>query len=163
MTAAVKHSAVADLADRSLWRVPEVGVAFLSFILHFVWEFLQVPAFEGMMTTPHWQGIKICTSATAGDVGIALTAFWITAAASRSRHWIAAPRLWQTGMFVLAGVLITVGFEYHATEIASRWTYSDLMPLVPPLGTGLLPLLQWIVVPLLVLSLTRRLVTPATP
>jgi len=44
-----------------------------------------------------------------------------------------------------------------------RWTYSDLMPLVPPFGTGLLPLLQWIVVPLLVLSLTRRLVMPARP
>ena len=76
----------------SLWAVPEVTVAFLSFCLHYVWEFLQVPTCAGMAEMNHWDGVKLCTSATVGDVGFALTAFWITSAASRSRQWIAAPK-----------------------------------------------------------------------
>lgn len=144
--------------DRSLWAVPEVTVAFLSFALHYVWEFLQVPTYAGMADLNHWDGIKICTSATIGDVGFALTAFWITALAARSRYWIVDPRIWHLGLFVAVGIALTVGFEYYYTEVSLRWTYSELMPRVPPFGTGLSPLIQWIVVPLLVVSLSRRII-----
>ena len=150
------------IAPPSLWTVPEVPVAFLSFCLHFVWEFLQVPTYAGMAELQHWEGVKVCTSATVGDVGFALTAFWATALASRSRRWIAAPRPWQIGLFLAVGIGLTVGFEHYYTSVSLRWTYSELMPLVPPLGTGLSPLVQWIVVPLLVVSLTRRLVGSET-
>lgn len=144
--------------DRSLWAVPEVTVAFLSFCLHFVWEFVQVPTYAGMADMNHWEGIKVCLSATVGDVGFALTAFWVTALAARSRRWIADPAGWQLGLFVAVGVGLTVGFEYYYTEVSLRWTYSELMPRVPPFGTGLSPLVQWLVIPLLVASLTRRVV-----
>lgn len=146
--------------DRSLWAVPEVTVAFLSFTLHYVWEFLQVPTYAGMADMNHWDGIKVCTSATVGDVGFALTAFWITALIARSRRWMADPKLWQIGVFVAVGIALTVGFEYYYTEVSLRWTYSDLMPRVPPFGTGLSPLIQWIVIPLLVMSLARRILGP---
>jgi Na+/H+-dicarboxylate symporter len=69
-----------------------------------------------------------------------------------------APKLWQLGLFMAVGIALTVGFEYYYTEISLRWTYSELMPRVPPLGTGLSPLIQWIVIPLLVVSLTRRVI-----
>lgn len=146
--------------DRSLWAVPEVTVAFLSFTLHYAWEFLQVPTYAGMADMNHWDGIKVCTSATVGDVGFALTAFWITALIARSRRWMADPKLWQIGVFVAVGIALTVGFEYYYTEVSLRWTYSDLMPRVPPFGTGLSPLIQWIVIPLLVMSLARRILGP---
>jgi hypothetical protein len=35
--------------------------------------------------------------------------------------------------------------------------YTDAMPLVPPLGTGLSPLLQWLVVPSLGLRWAARI------
>ena len=150
--------AIETRARASLWAVPEVTVAFLSFVLHFVWEFLQVPTYAGMAEMNHWDGVKLCTSATVGDVGFALTAFWITSAASRSRQWIAAPKVWQIALFVAVGIGLTVGFEHYYTQVSGRWHYSDLMPLVPPFGTGLSPLVQWILIPLLVLSLARRIV-----
>lgn len=144
--------------SKSLWAVPEISVIFLSFCLHFVWEFLQVPTYAGMAEMSHWEGIKVCTSATVGDVGFALTAFWVTALAARSRYWIIDPKPWQLGLFVAIGIGLTVGFEYYYTEVSLRWTYSELMPRVPPVDTGLSPLLQWIVIPLLVVSLGRRLI-----
>lgn len=104
----------------------------------------------------HWEGVKICTYATVGDVGIALTAFWITALVARTRHWIIDKKTCQLLVFLAVGLAITVGLEFYYVEISNRWSYSELMPLVPPLGTGLSPMLQWIVVPLLVVELTRR-------
>lgn len=137
-------------------------MAVFSFLLHFVWEFIQAPTYAGMVEMPHWDGIKMCTSATFGDVGFALTAFWLTALLARSRDWIWKPRAWQVLVFSAVGIGLTIGFEYYYTQISLRWTYSDLMPLVPPFGTGLSPLLQWIVVPLLVIWFTQRFAFPAS-
>lgn len=127
-----------------------------SFLLHFVWEFLQVPAFAFMADMKHWDGIKICTSATIGDVGFALTAFWITSALSKSRRWMVSPTLIQLVIFMAVGLTLTMVAEFYYTTESLRWTYSELMPLVPPFDTGLFPLLQWLVIPPLVIWMTRR-------
>lgn len=140
--------------------LPELNLAFFSFALHFVWEFLQVPTYAGMGELAHWDGILICTQATIGDVGFALTAFWITAMAAGSRHWILRPRLWQTAVFLAVGIGLTIGFEYYYIEVSGRWTYSEMMPRVPPFGTGLSPLVQWLIVPLIVLFLLQRQLRP---
>lgn len=139
-----------------LWEAPELAVAFFSFVLHFVWEFVQVPTYAGMAELPHWEAIKLCMSATFGDVGFALTAFWVTCLTARRRDWMLRPARFSAAIFIAVGIVLTVGFEYYYTTISLRWTYSELMPLVPPLGTGLSPLLQWIFVPPLVIWLTRR-------
>ena len=139
-----------------VWEVPELPVAFFSFLGHFVWEFIQVPTYTGMTEMAHWEAIRLCLSATFGDVGFALTAFWIASAAARSRDWILRPTRVPAAIFVAVGIILTIGFEYYSTNISLRWTYSELMPLVPPFGTGLSPLLQWLVIPPLVVWLTRR-------
>lgn len=132
-------------------------MAGFSFLLHFVWEFIQVPTYAGMAEMQHWEGVKLCLSATIGDVGFALTAFWAASLAVRSRQWLLDPPALARVVFVAVGVALTVGFEYYYTEISLRWTYSDLMPLVPPLGTGLSPLLQWLIIPPVVVWLSGRL------
>lgn len=130
--------------------------------MHFAWGFLQVPAFAGMAEMDHWQGIVVCTEATIGDVGMALSAFWVTALAARSRHWIQRPSFQPMAIFLGVGVALTIGLEYYYTQISNRWAYADIMPLVPPFETGLSPLLQWIVVPLMVVFIVRRQITPST-
>ena len=90
-------------------RLPEFSVIVFSFLLHFVWEFWQAPTYAGMIEMNHWDGIKLCSSATFGDVGFALTAFWITSAAARSRFWFEAPKAWQTLLFIGVGIALTVG------------------------------------------------------
>lgn len=136
--------------------MPEAAIALFSFLLHFVWEMLQVPAFAGMTEMPHWEGIRLCLSATIGDVAIALGAFWFTAFVAGSRHWLMRPRTQDVAIFIAAGLVATVVLEYYHTNISLRWSYSELMPLLPPLGTGLSPILQWIAVPPLVLWLSLR-------
>jgi len=140
----------------SLLEVPEIPVAFFSFLLHFVWEFVQVPTYAGMAEMNHWEAIKLCMSATFGDVGFALTAFWTASMVAPSRDWLLNPGRLPVAVFIAVGILLTIGFEYYYTNVSLRWTYSDAMPLVPPFGTGLSPLLQWLVIPPLVVWLTRR-------
>ncbi|WP_246660504.1 hypothetical protein [Nitratireductor sp. XY-223] len=135
-------------------------MAVFSFLLHFVWEYLQAPTYAGMIELNHWDGIKLCTSATFGDVGFALTAFWATSAAARTRYWFVKPAAWQMLLYIAIGIGLTMGFEYYYTNISLRWTYSDLMPRVPPFGTGLSPLLQWLIIPPLVLWFTGRHIAP---
>ena len=139
-----------------LWDAPELPVAFFSFLLHFVWEFVQVPTYDHMAEMAHWEAIKLCLSATFGDVGFALTAFWIASLAARSRNWILRLTRLPIAIFVGIGIALTVGFEYYYTNVSLRWTYSDAMPLVPPFGTGLSPLMQWLIIPPLVIWLARR-------
>ncbi|MBW3570513.1 MAG: hypothetical protein KY467_05360 [Gemmatimonadetes bacterium] len=136
--------------------LPELNVAFFAFLLNFVWEFLQVPFFRGMAEAPHWEAVQSCTLATVGDAGIALVAFWMVALAARSRSWVIHPTPRQLLGFVAMGVGITMAFEWLATEVLDRWSYAESMPTLPLLGTGLLPILQWIVLPPAIVWLVRR-------
>jgi hypothetical protein len=139
-----------------VWEAPELPVALFSFLLHFVWEFVQVPTFVAMAEMEHWAATKLCIAATFGDVGFALSSFWLASLAVGRRDWVLRPSLRPLAVFLAVGVVLTVGFEYYHTQISLRWSYVDAMPLVPPFGTGLSPLAQWLIVPPLVIWLTRR-------
>ncbi|MCF7697991.1 hypothetical protein [Loktanella sp. M215] len=135
----------------------EVDLLALSFLGHFAWEMLQAPLFSSMSDVSHFAGIFICLKATLGDLAIALSAFWSAAGVGRSRRWFMRPgqRAWV--VFFAVGLLLTVGLEYVHTQITGRWAYDGAMPVLPVIGTGLTPILQWIFVPMLVLWYLRRL------
>lgn len=141
---------------RRALELPELNLAFFSFLLHFVWEMWQVPFFAGMPSTSHWSGVGICTQATFGDSAMAVTAFWGAAALRRSRFWFENPRAGEWAVYMAIGLGLTLAFEWLATGPLERWSYGPDMPRLPVLGTGLLPTLQWLVVPPLALKLTAR-------
>ena len=91
-----------------------------------------------------------------GDSGIALFAFWVTAIFAKARGWILLPNKLDIAIFLGVGVVVTILFEELATGMLELWTYSDAIPRLPVIGTGPLPLLQWLVIPPLVLWFVRR-------
>jgi hypothetical protein len=135
---------------------PELFVLLFAFLLNFVWEMWQVPFFRDIGDAPHWRGVIVCTQATFGDAAIALFAFTAVALFSRRRLWLLAPSRGQIAAFLAIGLALTVVFEALATGPLARWRYGDAMPTLPWLGTGALPLLQWLTLPPLVLWLARR-------
>lgn len=126
-----------------------------SFSLHFIWEMLQIPFYEAMTQAEHGAATWACTLATFGDTGIALVAYLAAAYSVRSLTWVHSSAVKPLSVYFLAGLFITVVFEFLATEVLHRWRYSELMPTVPLFGTGVAPLLQWIVVPALSLGASR--------
>ena len=136
----------------------QVLVAFsgFSFLLHFVWELLQSPLYSSLRDVSHTQALALCTRASAGDSGIALAAYAAAAMLQRDSLWIMHPRARAWSAYLLAGVGITVLFEYLATGPLERWTYAPQMPRLPVFGTGLTPMLQWLLLPPLAAWLTYR-------
>jgi hypothetical protein len=61
--------------------------------------------------------------------------------------------------FVGAGVVITIVMERLATGPLGRWAYAERMPIVPLADVGLSPLLQWFVLPPLIVWFVRRQLT----
>lgn len=141
-----------------LTRLPEFSVAVFALLLNYPWEFLQVPLFENMPEARHWDAILTCTRATLGDAVITLIAFWCVSLAARSRSWIMLPNTSRIMMFASTGVLITIVIERLALAGVwlGGWQYSSLMPIVPGVEVGLSPVLQWIVLPPIVVWFSRR-------
>ena len=139
------------------WRSPpEAQVVLFGFLLNYPWEMLQAPFFAGMPEMRHWDAVRECSWAALGDAGLLLGAFWTGAAVQRSRAWMARPRPAAVATFLTAGLLATVAFEWLATEVWNRWQYAPSMLTLPVLGTGLAPVLQWLLLPPLVLWIVRR-------
>lgn len=137
-------------------RPPEIDLAVLGFLLNAVWELVQCPLFyadvhdAGLVS-----GTLMCLRAAVGDVNILLAAFWGTALVSdRHRKWLFEPRWAELMTFLAIGIGVTVVFELLATQVWHRWAYSDAMPVI--FGIGVAPLLQWLVLPPVVLYLAGR-------
>ena len=127
-----------------------------SFLLHFVWELLQSPLYSSLREVSHAEAVAICARATAGDVGIAVAAYGVAAGAQLDSLWILHPRARAWCAYLLAGVATTVLLEHLATGPLQRWMYAPEMPRLPLVGTGLTPVLQWLLLPPVVAWLTYR-------
>lgn len=145
--------------------LPEFNIALFAILLNYPWEFLQVPLFDQMPDAPHWEAIKTCTRATLGDAVIMLIAYWTVSGFARNRRWFVDPRAAQVALFSLVGVLITVVIERLALSGVwmGGWSYAPEMPIVPMIGVGLTPLLQWVVLPPLVVWFVRRQLSSREP
>ena len=90
-----------------------------------------------------------------GDVLIAVSVYLLTAIVFRELYW-PERRPWPAGAFMLAtGLGFTIFSEWYNVYVVGAWAYQPTMPLVA--GIGLTPLLQWVVVPTLMLFIARRL------
>ena len=120
-----------------------------SLVGHLIWETLQLPLYTLWTTGTVQQKAFAIAHCAIGDVLIAaasLLAAWTVFSRSRWANAGVAP-VWAASLAL--GLSYTIFSEWLNTSVRANWTYSDLMPVVPLIGTGLAPLLQWIVVPTL--------------
>ncbi len=119
-----------------------------------VWEFAQLPLFTRWRTAG-WEYLAFAAvHCWLGDVLIAVSCL-VLAVVVAGRGWPQRAYVRVAGVAVLMGVSYTVFSEWLNVTVRGSWTYASSMPRVPPLGTGLSPLLQWIVVPLFAFVLAR--------
>ena len=83
-----------------------------------------------------------------------ITAVTLAAAAALARLFCWRPFGWRMVCTAIAlGATYTIFSEWMNVEIRRTWAYAATMPVIPWLGTGLAPLLQWLVVPGLALAI----------
>jgi hypothetical protein len=93
---------------------------------------------------------------TWGDVMISIGSFWLVSLVSRSRRWFLRLNRWNFTSFIMAGIGYTVCSEWVNVQVFKTWEYDEMMPVVPLIGVGLTPFLQWIVIPSMTILLLRH-------
>jgi hypothetical protein len=94
-----------------------------------------------------------------------ITTATVSAAAALARHGRWPAFGWRMAVTaIVRGAAYTILSEWLNVPIRRSWSYTAAMPVLPWLGTGLAPLLQWLVVPSLAFAIsphqyrrTRRL------
>ncbi len=124
-----------------------------SAALHFVWEIVQLP-FYMLWQTGTWREVAFAVlHCTAGDLMIAALALVTALVLVGTVDW---PRNSVTRVCVVMvaiGIGYTIYSEWLNTVVRQSWAYAAAMPRLPLLGMGLLPLMQWVIVPMVALRL----------
>jgi hypothetical protein len=154
-TTIIRRVDVREPAGPRLKRVqPWAAIAGFAFLVHFVWEMWQAPLYRTMVLASHVDAVRVCSVAALGDAFIQLLAYAAGAFVAGSRAWLTRPLRTSLISYVSVGLLITALLEWVNVYALGRWAYDAHMPVL--LGIGLAPLLQWIVIPPLVLWLAAR-------
>lgn len=138
------------LARAGLWSA-------FAFLLNLIWEIGQVRLYTIWGDADRLSVAWALLHCSLGDVLIALAMFTLGGTVLRRADWPAS-RPWTGGAIVVVGALAyTAWSEWYNVYRAGSWSYTASMPLI--FGIGLSPLLQWLILPP-VLVLAYRALLP---
>lgn len=140
-------------ADRRSWPVHKDSWSFIFkrylprlLLLSLIWEIAQLPLYTlATDSRSTWIAYAI-VHCTLGDALIGMAALVGALTICRASE----PSAWPRGSVVVWMVLLTVSYTIFSERYnlsRGSWTYSSLMPVIPWIGVGLSPLLQWLFVP----------------
>lgn len=127
--------------------MPEWSIAVSGFFLNFFWEMTQSAWYADVARKTYEDILVSRLHCTLGDVAILLVAYWIAAGLARDRYWVTALRPSDLAAFTGLGLGYTIVSEWVNVDLRSAWGYAETMPRLPWIGTGLAPVLQWLILP----------------
>lgn len=140
------------------WVKPVITWVWLAAALHSIWELAQLPFYSLWNDPDRVRMALYVIHCIIGDVLIATVLFLLVAAAMRSFGWPSV-RPWAGGvLFITAGLVYTAFSEWYNVYQTRAWAYTPEMLLIG--GIGIAPLLQWLVVPFLMILAIRRISPP---
>ena len=117
----------------------------LAFVANLAWEIAHVRLYTIWAAADGMDIAWALLHCTLGDVAIALAMFGLAGIALRRADWPAS-RPWTGGAIVVIGAMaFTAWSEWYNVYRAGTWGYTASMPTV--FGIGLSPLLQWLILP----------------
>jgi len=139
------------------WRYIVGTYVIVSLVGHLAWELLQLPLYTIFWTEPPGYIAYATAHCTAGDMLTALfTFFFAIVVMNRTKRLTERTYIRVALLTIFLGFAYTLFSEWLNVSIRESWTYTSAMPRLPVLGTGLAPLLQWLVIPTLALSSAWR-------
>ncbi|MEO0536662.1 MAG: hypothetical protein AAF215_22640 [Cyanobacteria bacterium P01_A01_bin.123] len=134
--------------------LPEFNLFLFSFLLNFVYEVWQAPFYDFYNAPTLADKIWALTHCTFGDGVITVGCSLLVSVISRSRQWIIYPTPKSMLWFIGAGWVYTLFSEIYRIRIAHL--YGILGFSIPGLQISGLPLIQWLVIPPVIILLARR-------
>ena len=136
------------MAGAGLWSA-------LAFVLNLTWEIAQVRLYTIWAAADGLTVAWALLHCTLGDVLIALTMFALAGIALRRADWPTS-RPWLGGViFVIGALAFTAWSEWYNVYRSGNWGYTASMPMI--FGIGLAPLLQWLILPPVMVGAYRML------
>ena len=126
----------------------------IAFGINLIWEMLQMPFYEQMTFTDAGSYL-MCLKASFGDANIVIAIYGLGLLLFRHWRWPLEMTPWKVIYLVAIGGITAILIEYSALR-EHRWIYSSLMPRLPMLKIGLIPLLQLIILPYLSYAIACR-------
>ncbi len=127
----------------------------LAFVLNLAWEIAQVRLYTIWAEADRLSVAWALLHCSVGDVLIVLAMYALAGRVLRRADWPAS-RPWTGGAIVVVGALaFTAWSEWYNVYRAGSWGYTASMPTI--FGIGLSPLLQWLILPPLLVVAYRTL------
>jgi hypothetical protein len=139
------------------WRFVALRFVPVLGVLNLAWEIAQLPLYTLLATGSAREIAFAVAHCTVGDILIGAAALAVALIAMR-----AGPvATWRVGAIGAVATVLAAGYtvysEWLNVEVRQSWGYSELMPVLPVVGTGIAPLAQWLIVPGLALAIALRL------
>ena len=112
-----------------------------------VWEAAQLPLYTIWRTASRSDLASALLHCTLGDAAILTAAFLIGLVLAGDDRWPIRGYTRVAALTSALGAGATILSEWLSVEVWGRWAYAPAMPVLPPLGTGLSPFLQWLLIP----------------
>ena len=123
---------------------------------HLAWETAHVPLYRIWQEGSAAQIAFAIVHCSGGDLLIALSALVGALLLAGSPGWPTERGRGVAALTLAFGVAYTFYSEWLNVSVRGSWSYTEVMPVLPPLGTGLSPILQWLVVPSVALAAASR-------
>ena len=127
----------------------------LAFVLNLAWEIAHVRLYT-IWAAADGAGVAwALLHCSLGDVMIALAMFTLAGMVLRRSDWPASRPRAGGAIVVIGAMAYTVWSEWHNVYRIDSWGYTAGMPLI--FGIGLSPLLQWLILPPVMVVAYRKL------
>lgn len=120
-------------------------------LVNYPWERMQSQRYidPGGASIP-W---GLCLAASLADGLFVLMIFGMGWMALGRRTWFEQPGVEGYLVMLTSGGTISVGIEWTTVHVLRWWTYDEQMPLVPLVNIGMVPVIQMLMLPPLILRL----------
>lgn len=122
-----------------------------------MWEWLQTPFFLDITDKINYI-VWYRFHCTVGDIMILGASMVIWSFLRNNYLWFFAPKGKDYLAVTLMGISYTAYSEILNVVVRESWGYSDLMPMIPGTHIGLIPIIQWILLPSLILYVCARFI-----
>jgi hypothetical protein len=126
----------------------------LAFLLNLVWEMLQMPLYKGMQINV--RSALVCGLAAIADAIMSLLLYFGFAFIYKNSYWIENINWQRFIALILAGGVGSALMEIRHLN-AGTWVYTKSMPVIPVINVGLIPVLQFMILPGIIYMVTLKI------
>lgn len=143
------------ISSRQIYHRYLTVMGLLAFFLNWIWEVAQGPLYQGFLFD--FEHISFCGLASVADMLMVFLLLFGFGLIYQNVFWIKKLSFSRILWLTLAGGIGAILAEMRHTS-AGNWSYADAMPTLPWGEAGLLPILQFTLLPTFIFLITIKII-----